>query len=181
MTDRKIPALITALVDLARQGDRASLAALRRGLGRAPGVVVAMAPIVERYVPRSAGRADREAHYMVAALFASLPDYRPDRTFARAFRAACTASGSVSMEHRFRAVLDAEREDLSHHLRHLVSLLGAHGQGIDWGLLLADLSFWDHPDRIVQTRWARDFWGGGEDVEPESDSTRNTPIPVTLV
>jgi CRISPR system Cascade subunit CasB len=41
-----------------------------------------------------------------------------------------------------------------------VGLLRQHDVPVNWLQLLRDLGDWEHPDREVQRRWARSFWGG---------------------
>lgn len=166
MTEQKHPRFVAFLTGLAPKGgadgsgDRAAIATLRRGLGKAPGqAIVAMASLVERHVPLEASGRERDDYYLVAALFASHPTHRQGVSLATAFRRACQASASESLERRFQAVLTAEREDLPTHLRHLIALIASKDEALDWGQLLSDLRYWSHPNRTVQVAWSRDFWG----------------------
>jgi CRISPR system Cascade subunit CasB len=64
-----------------------------------------------------------------------------------------------SIEQRFVALLDADEEQLAHHLRQMVQLLKAEdGIRIHWVELLTDLRRWNDDDRWVQQRWARAFY-----------------------
>jgi CRISPR system Cascade subunit CasB len=65
---------------------------------------------------------------------------------------------SKSVEQRFVALLDADADELVWRLRHLVQLVASEGVSIDWPALLADLLAWQHPERRVQQRWARQYW-----------------------
>lgn len=151
--------------------DRGALAALRRGLGRPAGHAPEMYPYI---IPRLHGRMSRleeEAHFLVASLFA--------------FHAASTTQGNLgdhlaatirnekarqAIERRFVALLNAHPEDLGQLLRHTISFLKSQEQPVNWSQLLLDLCAWNHPDRLVQRRWARAFWSrpiAGEE-EPES-------------
>jgi CRISPR system Cascade subunit CasB len=53
------------------------------------------------------------------------------------------------IERRFVALLAADRGDL----------LRQHAIPVNWLQLLRDLGAWERPDRDVQRRWARSFWG----------------------
>jgi CRISPR system Cascade subunit CasB len=162
----------------ARQ-DRAVLAALRRGLGKRPGEAAEMFPYVVPYLPDHVATSRRDwvetCHYLVASLFALHPtDWqgqaagRFDRNLGASVRLLKLASGSDGPERRFIALLNADREDLPEHLRSLMGLFKAHGVGVDWEQLLADLPSWDAADRSVQRRWARAFWTS-HDGTPSAD------------
>jgi CRISPR type I-E-associated protein CasB/Cse2 len=107
-------------------------------------------------------------------------DSRSPRDFGahlRAIRYRPDAAGrsredeDAGVERRFAALLDASREALPHHLRHLVRLLDdrAPEAGIDYRQLAIDITKWDDPDRNVQVRWARGFWSWRP-----GDATENT-------
>jgi CRISPR system Cascade subunit CasB len=151
--------LVSALLKIADQGDRAAMATLRRGLSRSPGTVLTMAPFVEPYLAAEASRWDRDASYLVAALFAAHPNHRAGQSLGSAFRRLSAETGSGSIEGRFAGLLDCDAEDLHHHLRHAIRLLGAHDIALDWHRLARDIRHWRHADRWVQRGWARDFWG----------------------
>jgi len=97
----------------------------------------------------------REAHYLVAALYA-LKDgaHQEGRTLARALREKARESDSV--EKRFLALLDADRDQIAFRLRQAVALVEG---GLDFARLLDDLLGWFSPERRVQARWAREFYG----------------------
>src|SRR5688572_29901113 len=59
-----------ALQELVTREDRATLAALRRGLGKDPGEVPEMHPFVLRWMPESVERWREDHWYLVASLFA---------------------------------------------------------------------------------------------------------------
>jgi len=141
--------------------NRAALARLRRGLGRPPGTVADMFPYVAPWVPADAPRALEDAHYLLAALFAAHPDAggsgNMGEHFRRVVRDEPAAAGAV--ERRFTALLAAHPDDLPFHLRQAVGFLRSKGVPVDWQQLFADIRGWAQPDRPVQRRWARAFWG----------------------
>lgn len=171
------------LRELARHEDRAGLAALRRGLGKEPGETVEMYRYVERFLGPESGQEEQDAYYLVAALFAAHQGtWSPDgekrnatnlgASFARL--AQLTESGSI--EHRFVALLNCRREDLSPHLRHAVSLLKAHEVPVDWLQLLRDVRNWERANRGVQRAWASAFWGSAvPDSEPATSQAAAEP------
>jgi CRISPR system Cascade subunit CasB len=162
-------ALVSDLVKLVEHEDRATLAALRRGLGKPPGSAGEMYPFV---IPRLAERQrdlpgwswEEQCHFIVAALFA-WHSVRPDageqrgRDFGASARRLKEAMPNADgPERRFVALLNAEREDVPEHLRSMIGLLRAHEIAVDWERLLADLTRWSAPSRHVQAAWARSFW-----------------------
>lgn len=128
-------------------------AALRRSLAFPPGAYPKAMPYVEPFVAEEGWK--REAHYLVAALYA-LKDgaHQEGRTLAQAIREKARDSGSV--EKRFLALLDADRDQVAFRLRQAVGLVEG---GIDFVRLLDDLLRWFSPERYVQARWAREFYG----------------------
>lgn len=86
---------------------------------------------------------------------------RPERrSFGRAVaRMYRQRNGTESIEQRFVALLDADEEQLPHHLRQMVQLLKAEdGIPIYWVELLGDLRQWNRDERWVQQRWGRAFY-----------------------
>lgn len=71
-------------------------------------------------------------------------------------RLAKTAPGA---ERRFVQLLDSDADELAWRLRQIIQLVASQGVALDWPALLSDMIGWGHPDRYVQTKWARFFWG----------------------
>jgi CRISPR system Cascade subunit CasB len=144
--------------------DRGVLAELRRGLGKELSHVLSrqgrLFPMVPDFALHDA--------VLVACLFAMHPDPGGEGTLGSAFRQIRDESGSI--EKRFVALLDADREDLADHLRHNVSLLRAKNVVIDWARLLRDLRGWNHESRFVQIQWSRDFWWEERPEQPDITS-----------
>jgi len=148
------------LAELVIKEKRAALAALRRGLGRAPGTASEMYPHVVRWLPSNPKAVQDDAFYIVASLFALHPVSRSDETsYGRSLAETAVArKAAAAVERRFMALLNAHSDDVHHHLRHTVALLRATATPVDWGRLLGDLMKWNRPNRQVQRAWARDFW-----------------------
>src|SRR5260370_7609437 len=120
------------LATLARQEIRAALAALRRGIGTSPDGVVEMLPYVMPFIGEHMPTRRQDDYFLVASLFAAHPliwsparDQRELTNLGASFRRLRAAFESGSIEKRFVALLNAEREDLPDHLRHPASLLKA--------------------------------------------------------
>lgn len=140
--------------------DRATLAALRRGLGQPPGTVADMYPYVVPWLSEDTPPWREAAFYTIAALFAYHPDPGGAGNMGRHFaRARDPQADNTAIERRFAILLAAHADDLDFHLRQAVSFLKSRDVPINWHQLLIDVMGWGHPERYVQRRWARDFWG----------------------
>jgi len=134
-------------------------ATLRRSLSFAPGAFVPAYPYVEPFV-RDTGQAwRREAHYLVAGLWAA--HWREGSSGqAMPIGKACavhkSSTGSTSTERRFINLLDADTDQLPHRLRQMIALL--KGQPIDFDALLKGLLYWNDDEKRTQNTWARDFY-----------------------
>jgi CRISPR system Cascade subunit CasB len=153
---------------------RATLAALRRALGKPVGQAPEAYPFVTPLLPRREGshyrdqdESDEMIYYMVAALFAFHPrnwpmeESTPWRTNFGASMARLkneSVERSAGTERRFVALLNSPFAELEDHLRHALSLLKSKDISVDWLQLVGDLRKWDFDDRAVQRAWARAFW-----------------------
>jgi CRISPR system Cascade subunit CasB len=142
------------------RNDRAALAALRRGLGQAPGTVADMYRYVVPWLPDDAPPWREDAYYLVAALFAYHPDTGGTGNVGRHFAHTRDPQGDdTAIERRFTALLAAHPDDLGFYLRQAISFLKSKEVPVNWHQLLPDLLSWGHPKRYVQKAWARAFWG----------------------
>lgn len=153
--------LIEELENAKNADDRATLAKLRRGLGKepgAPGAAERDAWVLKR-LRQDASRAELEKCCLVASLFGLHPDSGGMGTLGAAFRQLWKSNDEAEgPERRFVALLDSDSEDLPMRLRQAISLLKTNDIAINWQQLLRDLRSWSHPDRYVQRQWAKDFW-----------------------
>jgi CRISPR system Cascade subunit CasB len=120
----------------------------------------------------------REVYYLVATLFDFHRRVRPTTgNFGVSMLRLAREMGKEPKEfRRFHILMDAEfetvhdREDqdapwsegggeLAFRLRQMVKLMAAKEVGIDWPELLVDLCHWSHPNRQVQKKWARSYFG----------------------
>lgn len=165
--------------------NRGALAELRRSLGFAPGTYPAAFPSIEPFAAQGTTReAERQALYLAAGLYALHPSHQAGSSLASVLAQVRQARNSDSIEKRFIALLSGDDEALPVHLRHAVALVAADGRGIDFELLLGDITVWLDPwqteprDRIRQ-RWASDFYRttAAGDSEPESTSASQATEP----
>ena len=184
---------------LEHDGDRAALAALRRGLGKAPGDDLKMLPYIVRMLPSHLRHREEPPYYLTASLFALYPvawSGTKRQTFGASMRSLALDQGAARggassneddeeqgggrldkpVERRFVALLNADDagESFATHLRHAVSLLKRSDTRIDWVQLLLDLGAWGWTSRPVQRCWAQDFWSPQwKDATPPPNSLSN--------
>jgi len=127
--------------------------------------------------PRSESRFGQEERWFLAAtLFAGNKTRmvqsvmeRPwyDTDFGWTLRKIPIKSSSNGVERRFTALLDNRdyNESLAYKLRQLVALADSRQVPVNWPALLKDLLYWDHPERFVQKRWARNYYSESEERE----------------
>lgn len=87
---------------------------------------------------------------------------------------------------RFHILLDAEFDrihdvddltfpwvegggEMAFRLRQMVKLMASKDVGIDWPQLLVDLCSWSHPNRRIQKKWARSFFGDPTPLPNDGD------------
>jgi CRISPR system Cascade subunit CasB len=174
--------------DNKESGDRAALAALRRGLGKAPGEAPEMFPVLYSRIPEDQlplPRRERRIVFLVASLFALYPDAPPWPESARerwqsnlgaSLRELAKQTDSNGPERRFVALLNSDEDDLPHHLRGIVDLLESAKSpvSVDWVRLFWDLRDWNDGDRTVQHSWASAFWGGQRVQEAANETESDT-------
>jgi len=137
-------------------GNTGAVAALRRSLAFQPGSYAQSFPYVEPFVSKEGW--PRKTLYLVAGLFAEHQRHLPNRPFARALAELRQEKDRESLERRFLALLDADEDQIAYRMRQNVRLIA--DRPFDWEALTKDLMSWFHPDRFVQVRWARQYYGG---------------------
>ncbi|MCE7935135.1 MAG: type I-E CRISPR-associated protein Cse2/CasB [Chlorobi bacterium CHB2] len=154
--------------------DRASLAKLRRAVAN-PGIDFNVFAIIGRSLPTDLKPHQIDVYLLVACLFALHDKEGGEGSIGTAAQLLHNSleNGQDSLDMRFAALLNCSWEDLSHHLRHLVSHLKFHEIPINYSRLLADLLNWDRDDRRVQRQWASNYWQS-EVHENNSDNTTQT-------
>lgn len=140
--------------------DRGALAALRRGLGQPPGTVPDMYRYVVRWLPADAPPWREAAYYQIASLYAYHPAGGGSGNMGDHYARTRDPQGDdTAVERRFTALLAAHPADLDSYLRQAVGFLRSKEVAVNWHQLFSDIQAWGHPDRYVQQRWARAFWG----------------------
>jgi CRISPR system Cascade subunit CasB len=165
---RRAQRLINALRRLEEERDRATLARLRRGLGKPLGSAPERDAWVLRHFPTDAQRAELERSVLVASLFALHPQAGGSGGLGSALRQSKRGDDDEATERRFVALLNSNAADLPHRLRQIVTLLKSRGVPVDWKQLLRHLWYWDRPDRFVQFRWSQEFWSRRPDEKASS-------------
>lgn len=166
---------IQYLESLVDRGDRSALAAMRRGLGTAPGSAPEMFRYVVPWLPEKLYREKESAYYLTAALFA----YHPQVTKSGNMGAHMAQTGDPggdnnATERRFTALLASHPEDLPVYLRQAVSFLKSKDVAVNWQQLFVDLQQWSHPRGYVQKNWAKSFWGRSPRQVEETDTPTRT-------
>jgi CRISPR system Cascade subunit CasB len=128
-----------------------------------------------------------EIYFLVATLF----DLNRDRPVAGNFGATMRAarppgSGDHPLDRRMSILLDSQfglvdgykpgGGELGFRLRQCVKLAASKRAGVNWPQLVEDLTWWSHPDKKPQKRWARAYYGQ-PCGEPDSTSMSQTSQP----
>ena len=149
-------------------------AVLRRSLAFDPGTFPAAYPYVEPFVKNEDNSWRREMHYLAAGLWAS--HLRDERTRdSMLIGNACYSlylanDKSPSVEKRFIALLDSDRDQLPHRLRQMIALLKDYP--IDFEALLKGILYWNDEQKRTQNFWARDFYHNSNEAEETKEETK---------
>lgn len=177
------------LEGLTDQGDRGTLAALRRGLMLEEEHLFELFGHIPPQLLAGLRPREERVFLMVSALYAYHPKSFSENELAVRRRnlgeslrllamtkvqqnAGVSEDEDLipeSLKRRVNALLGAPSVDLFGHLRQVISLLKSEEIPVDWALLLRDLQWWDSPDRHVQWQWSRSFYVGHES-EHQSES-----------
>lgn len=165
---------LTRMMELdGERTNRAVIAVLRRGAGGQMAPRIRMAPYVAPFLGDDPEKSTEDAYYWVAALFADHVArqgiaHDPPGTghFGAALRDLLTWArmrdrGGPGLERRILALLAADRATVPVHVRHLIPFLAQASAPVDWANVLRDLRSWEHPQRVVQRRWANEAWSDG--------------------
>jgi CRISPR system Cascade subunit CasB len=136
-------------------GDRARL---KRSAGRSLAESRAALGLFYRLLPAGVPEREEETYFLVATLY-PLVDAGGEGNLGGALRRARNPQNAKGIDRRFEILLDSDAAQLRFRLRQSVHLLQSVRQPVDWTTLLNDLLYWEHPDRSVQKRWARSFFG----------------------
>ncbi len=146
-------------------GDRARL---KRRAGGPLSQATDVLGLFYQLLPRSVPLAAEDAYFLVATLF-PLADGDGHGDLGNALRHATDTNNEKGLRRRLETLLDAQEAQLPFRLRQTVHFLHSRRVGVDWATLLDDLLYWNLPDRSVQRRWARSYFG----VQPQSEKSEN--------
>lgn len=151
------------LEDLRDKNDKASLAILRRGLKNRPELNFDAARYVYPWLPPDLYTVGVDNAFLVASLFALHSAKGGKGSIGSSVKRIKDKSGSI--EKRFSALVDSDRDALPVKLRYMTTLLKSNNVPVDWLQMLKDLSSWEHQDKFVQRRWVSEFYGVKEELE----------------
>ncbi len=173
-----------------REKDRGRMAELRRNAGeKLPGRGTSW---FYRYLYRLERQRYAEIHFLVATLFDLNRKDSDHGDFGQTLQALALKMHSNDKPEeakrrfrRFHILVDSEFDsiydplnskvpwqkgggELAFRLRQMIKLLASKEIGVTWAELLVDLCDWSHPDKRVQKKWARSFFGTGSPVQARS-------------
>lgn len=166
----RLSSLFFSLADESKR-DRGTLAGLRKGLGEPKGWHPSVSMVVDRAIGDVHLRdSQRDVLNMTAALFSIHPNIRKrEGSWGTSLLVSLSQlqvslgrtsdEDRQSLDRRVMALLNADQEDVFHHLRNLIRLFRNSEVAIDWMQLAYDLDRWSSTERSVQRRWARNWWG----------------------
>jgi len=99
-----------------------------------------------------------ETFFLVATLFPMIEGTETG-SFASAMNKARKKDNQKGLDKRFEILLDADSEQIAFRLRQAIHYLASQNGRMHWETLLDDLSHWDHPERYIQQKWAREYFG----------------------
>jgi len=171
-------AFIKYLTNLSKEDNRGALATLRRGIAGNPLEDLNLRRFIARKVPDEVRDSPREGvYYLVAALYGFHPYNTETGNFGEHMkRVSLARDDSEAAERRFTVLLNARLEDLNAPLRQAVMMIRQQEPpiAINWGALLVDLLFWEHPQKISQRAWANSFWSYERPEDKNTSSSNET-------
>ncbi len=161
---------IAGLENYLAKNDRAALAHLRRGLGKEPGTAMEVFPYIPWWM---VNKYNEQSYFLIASLFGLHPTKSGADRFNNLGKSLSKIKdASDSIEKRFTALLNANEEDLSEHLRQIIGLLKSKDISVNWLILLKDIKNWSHEKKFVQKNWARGFWGNKDSNEQKGEGNK---------
>lgn len=168
---------------------RATLATLRRGVGKAPGALPEAWPITLGDMPQTLAGQDAKpskaewAAHTALTLFALHQQGKDPRTECMSRDNAAFGSAvrklspdkeiTETVKRRFDAAVTADTPDeFAHHLRGLVQLMKQTGIPLDYPALGEQLYWFQYPERrdAVRLEWGRAFYKGKTEDAPTDEN-----------
>jgi len=178
--EKELPDSIQKFVQNLTKLDAGDLARLKRNAGnRFDEAGRVMGLFYNKVLPYSnVGDWVEDRYFLVATLY-SLLEKRQDKDapassgtpppidFGLSLRRIRTADNETGLDRRIERLLDADDQQLAFQLRQAIHFLASNRGRVDWGHLLDDLLNWSHPNKWVQKKWAKSYFG----KEPYSGPT----------
>jgi CRISPR system Cascade subunit CasB len=119
-----------------------------------------------RILPYGLGARREEIYFLLATVY-PLADGGGAGNLGDALRLARDPKPDKNkgLDRRVEILLDADVTQLPFRLRQTVRLLKSRRVKVNWEMLLADLLAWERPDRPIQKRWARQYFGRPESAD----------------
>lgn len=159
---------VERLENLVEEGRLGDLARLRRNAGHSMGEARGALALFYRLLPERLEWRE-EIYFLVATLFPWNVRDGGKGNFGTSMLQLRRQTGNESIDRRMEILLDADFDasgggrprpgELGFRLRQSVKLLAAQDIPISWRQLAKDLNRWSHPDRWVQRKWAREYFG----------------------
>lgn len=175
ITAKKLSKLLTMTVS---GPQKAQLATLRRGAGKAPGELPELWGVLLEDIPEELLSQNGVPTYGEWSIYAAMtlfavhqqgkdpklePMHRNGQTFGGAVAGLIQSKGDEErIIRRFNIAATAtEPAELTHHLRGIVQLLREQDIALDYAALAADLYSYQFPESRarVRLRWGQDFYG----------------------
>jgi CRISPR system Cascade subunit CasB len=109
-------------------------------------------------LPHGVAQYQEEIYFLVATLF-PLAAEGGKGDLGTSLNQAQSTKNSKGLDRRVEVLLDADLNQLHFRLRQAIHFLQSCRVNVNWLQLLNDLLHWDHPDRYIQQRWARSYFG----------------------
>jgi CRISPR system Cascade subunit CasB len=184
-------------LQILRETDRGRMAELRRNAGETlPGRSTSW---FYRYLYPAQRQRNAEIYFLVATLFDlnrkhAVPGDlgKALQVLAQKMRPSDKPEEARKRFRRFHVLLDSEFDtsydplnekmpwqegggEVAFRLRQMVKLLASKEVGVDWAELLVDLCEWSQPNKRVQKKWARSFFGGTFSPTTETPADAEPP------
>jgi CRISPR system Cascade subunit CasB len=172
---RQITWFMRNLDQLELRQETGKMAALRRAAGCTIAESRNAINVFYQLLPPDVDPREEEIYFLVATLrFHTSKSL--DGSFGKTMQLIHSKSNSGSIIQRANALIDAGFDissdgiplggEIMYRLRQWVRLAKSKDVGIDWFRLLEDLLQWNRLDRMIQKKWAQDFYLGTPEENP---------------
>ncbi|HNR02411.1 MAG TPA: type I-E CRISPR-associated protein Cse2/CasB [Anaerolineaceae bacterium] len=136
-------------------GDRARL---KRNAGKTLAETHDAIGLFYNLLPHGVPQYQEEIFFLVATL-TPFAEGGAKKDFGNSLYLARSVKNNKGLDRRVENLLDADLVQLHFRLRQTVKFLQSCRVRVNWQQLLDDLLHWDHPERYIQQRWARSYFG----------------------